>query len=92
MPIGAFVTMAFLSWTYDNTTMLWGILISFLASMVVRGLMKAPIPTGVFLVVAPAAWSLLHMSIVRAGLIGIGSSLVVRALMPQVNREPKTQE
>jgi hypothetical protein len=92
MPIGAFITMAFLSWTYDNTTMLWGILISFLASMVVRGLMKAPIPTGVFLVVAPVAWGLFHMSIVRAGLIGIGASLVARALMPRVKREPKMQE
>ena len=29
MPIGVFVTMAFVSWTYDNTAMLWGILISF---------------------------------------------------------------
>ncbi len=40
MPIGTFITLAFVSWTYDNTAMLWGILISFVASMIVRGMMK----------------------------------------------------
>ena len=92
MPIGMFVTDGISSWTYDNQTMLLGILISFLASMVVRGLMKALIPTVVFLVVAPAAWGLFHLSIVRAGLIGLGASLVVQALMPGVKQEPSPQE
>jgi protein-S-isoprenylcysteine O-methyltransferase Ste14 len=38
-PIGVFITMAFLSWSYDNVLMLKGILISFGASLVVRALM-----------------------------------------------------
>ena len=86
--IGTFVTMACVSWTYDNIAMLWGILISFVVSMVVRGLMKNPIPTGVFLVVAPAAWGLFHLSIVRAGLIAVGASLVARAVMPKGQAKP----
>jgi protein-S-isoprenylcysteine O-methyltransferase Ste14 len=81
MPIGVFVTLAFVSWTYDNRAMLWGILISFVASLVVRGLMKETIATCVFLVVAPAAWGLFHLSIVRALLIGLGVALVARAFM-----------
>jgi len=86
--IGTFVTMACVSWTYDNIAMLWGILISFLLSMVVRGLMKNPIPTVVFLVVAPAAWGVFHLSIVRAGLIALGASLVARAVMPKGRANP----
>jgi protein-S-isoprenylcysteine O-methyltransferase Ste14 len=38
-PIGVFITMAFLSWSYNNVIMLKGILISFGASLVVRALM-----------------------------------------------------
>ncbi|HEV2485168.1 MAG TPA: isoprenylcysteine carboxylmethyltransferase family protein [Terracidiphilus sp.] len=38
-PIGVFITMAFLSWSYDNVLMLKGILISLGASLVVRALM-----------------------------------------------------
>ena len=38
-PIGVFITMAFLSWSYNNVLMLKGILISFGASLVVRALM-----------------------------------------------------
>lgn len=83
VPIGTFLTFAFVSWTYDNRAMLWGILISFVASMIARGLMKAPIPTGVFIAVAPAAWGFFHLSIVRAGLIALGASLVARAFMPR---------
>jgi protein-S-isoprenylcysteine O-methyltransferase Ste14 len=86
--IGTFVTMACVSWTYDNIAMLWGILISFVVSMIVRGLMKNPIPTAVFLVVAPAAWGLFHLSIVRSGLIALGASLVARALMQKARGEP----
>ena len=38
-PIGVFVTLAFLSWTYDNRLIKRGILISFGVSLVVRALM-----------------------------------------------------
>jgi len=86
--IGTFVTLACVSWTYDNIAMLWGVLISFLVSLVVRGLMKNAIPTAVFLVVAPAAWGLFHLSIVRAGLIAVGASLVARAVMPKGHAKP----
>jgi len=92
MPIGTFITLAFVSWTYDNTAMLWGILISFVASMIVRGMMKAPIPTCAFVVVSPTAWGLFHLSIVRALLIGIGAFLVVRALMPRVKPETNSRQ
>jgi protein-S-isoprenylcysteine O-methyltransferase Ste14 len=37
-PIGVFITLAFLSWSYDNMLMLKGILISFGASLVARAL------------------------------------------------------
>jgi hypothetical protein len=60
--------------------------------MVVRGLMKAPIPTGAFIVVAPAAWGLFHLGIFRAFLIGLGASLVVRALMPGAKQGKAAQE
>jgi protein-S-isoprenylcysteine O-methyltransferase Ste14 len=86
--IGTFVTMACVSWSYDNIAMLWGILISFVAAMVVRGFMKNPIPTAVFLLVAPATWGFFHLSIVRAGLIALGASLVVRALWPKGSANP----
>src|SRR6266568_1771680 len=38
-PIGVFVTLAFLSWSYDNTLMIKAILVSFGISLVVRALM-----------------------------------------------------
>jgi protein-S-isoprenylcysteine O-methyltransferase Ste14 len=38
-PIGVFITLSCLSWSYDHTLMLKGILISFGASMVVRAFM-----------------------------------------------------
>ncbi|MGB9152572.1 MAG: isoprenylcysteine carboxylmethyltransferase family protein, partial [Alphaproteobacteria bacterium] len=38
-PIGVFITLAFLSWSYDNELMLKGILVSFGVSLVVRALM-----------------------------------------------------
>lgn len=38
-PVGVFITLAFLSWSYDHLLMLKGILISFGISMVVRALM-----------------------------------------------------
>ena len=39
-PIGVFITVAFLSWSYDHELMLKAILISFGASLVVRAVMK----------------------------------------------------
>lgn len=83
MPIGAFITLAFFSWTYDNSVMLLAILISLVVSLVVRGLMKALIPTCVCLAVAPTAWGLFHLSPIRSMLIGLGAALVARALMPR---------
>ncbi len=88
MPIGIFVTLAFVSWTFDNGLMLRWILVSFVASMVARGLMKETIPTCVFLVIGPAAWGLFHLSIFRAMLIALGASMVVRALMPRERANP----
>jgi len=87
MSIGIFVTLAFLSWTYNNDTMMWGIFASFVLSMVVRGLMKAPIPACAFLVVAPAAWGLFHLSVFRSTLVGFGAALMVRACMPRKRNE-----
>jgi protein-S-isoprenylcysteine O-methyltransferase Ste14 len=92
MPIGVFLTMAIVSWTYDNQTMLLGILISFLASMLVRGLMKDLIPALVFIVIAPAVWGSFHLSIVRSGLIAFGASLVVHALMSGIKQKPSPQK
>jgi protein-S-isoprenylcysteine O-methyltransferase Ste14 len=37
-PIGVFITLAFLSWSYDNNLMLKGILVSFGASLIMRAL------------------------------------------------------
>jgi len=39
-PIGVFITLAFLSWSYDHELMLKAILVSFGASLVVRAVMK----------------------------------------------------
>ncbi len=87
MPIGTFVTLAIVSWRYDNELMLDAILISLVVSLIVRGLMKAPIPTGVFLAVAPATYGLFHLSVMRAALIGFGLSLVVFASLPRRRRD-----
>jgi protein-S-isoprenylcysteine O-methyltransferase Ste14 len=90
MPIGTFVTLAIVSWRYDNELMLHAILVSLVASLVARGLMKAPIPTCVFLAVAPATYGLFHLSMMRAALIGLGVSLVVFALLPRGKGEIST--
>jgi len=87
LSIGIFVTLAFFSWSFNHDTMMWGVFASFIASMVVRGFMKAPIPTCAFLVVAPAAWGLFHLSVFRSTLVGFGAALVVRACMPRKRNE-----
>ena len=67
--------------------MLWGIFASFVASLVVRGFMKAPIPTCAFLVVAPVVWRLFHFSVMRSTLVGFGAALVVYAILPRKKSE-----
>jgi hypothetical protein len=87
-PIGIFVTLAFLSWSYDNLLMLKAIGVSFLLSMVVRGLMKAPIPTAVFLVVAAVARFAFHQAVPKALLIAFGVALIAYALLPRKVARP----
>jgi protein-S-isoprenylcysteine O-methyltransferase Ste14 len=82
-PIGVFVALAFLSWSYDNELMLKFILATFLLSMVVRGLMKAPIPTTVFLVVAAVVRFAFHLAIPKSLLIAFGVALIAHALLPR---------
>lgn len=91
MPIGVLVTMAVVPWSYDNMAALRWILISFIISLVVRGLMKAPIPTCVFLAISGAAWGVVHLSVERSMLIGFGAALVTWALMPQRRSNPDAQ-
>ena len=89
--VGTLITMAIVPWTYDNIAALEGILISFVVSLIVRGLRKAPIPTIVFLAITGAAWGLAHLSVERAVLIGFGAALVVWAVMPRSRAVPDAQ-
>ena len=82
-PIGVFITLASLSWSYDNELMLKAILVTFLLSMVVRGLMKAPIPTAAFLVVAVVVRFAFHQAYPKAMLIAFGVALITYALLPR---------
>lgn len=81
-PIGIFITLAFLSWSYDNGLMVKAVVITFLISMLERGLILAPVATVVFLGVAGVAWWPLHLRPAKAALIGLGVALIVYALMP----------
>ncbi len=83
MAIGTLITMAVVPWSYNNIAALQGILISFVVSITVRGLMKAAIPTVVAVAIGGASWGLAHLSPERAILIGFGSGLVVWAVMPR---------
>ena len=83
MAIGTLITMVVVPWSYNNIAALQGILISFVVSMTVRGLMKAAIPTVVAVAIGGAAWGLAHLSPERTMLIGFGSGLVVWAVMPR---------
>jgi hypothetical protein len=83
IPIGIFVALAFLSWSYDNELMLEFILATFVLSMVVRGLMKAPIPTGIFLAVALVLRFAVHQANLKALLIAFGVALIAFALLPR---------
>ena len=91
MPIGVFITMAVVPWRYDNIATLNAILICLVASLIVRGLMKVPIPTCVFLAVGGAAWGLVHLSVARAVMIGCGAALVAWAFMPRRRAVPDPQ-
>jgi protein-S-isoprenylcysteine O-methyltransferase Ste14 len=82
-PIGIFVALAFLSWSYDNELMLKFILATFVLSMVVRGLMKAPIPTAIFLIVALVVRFAFHQANLKALLMAFGAALIAYALLPR---------
>lgn len=88
--VGSFITMATVPWTYNNIAALQGVLISFVVSLIVRGLIKSPIPTCVFLAIGCAGWALAHLSIQRAVLIGFGSALIVWAITPH-RAQPDSQ-
>ena len=88
MAIGAFFTMAVLAWGYDQQLMLEGILWSFLASLLARGLMKAWIPTLVSAAVFGAAWGYFHLNWPRSILFAFGAWLIVRALVPRKELKP----
>jgi hypothetical protein len=87
-PIGIFITLAFLSWSYDNELMLKAILVTFLLSMVVRGLTKAAIPTAVFLVVAAVVRFAFHQAYPKTVLIAFGVALITYALLPRKHATP----
>jgi protein-S-isoprenylcysteine O-methyltransferase Ste14 len=87
MPIGAFFTMAVLAWFYDQQLMREGLLWSFLASLLTRGLMKTWIATLVGAAVFGAAWGYFHLNWPRSILIAFGAWLIVRAFVPR--KEPK---
>jgi len=91
MPIGTFITMAVVPWSYDNIAALNAIFACFAVSLIARGMMKAPIPTCVFLAVGGASWGLAHLSIERALLIGGGAALITWAVMPRRRANPDPQ-
>jgi hypothetical protein len=89
-PIGIFVALAFLSWNYDNELMLKFILATFVLSMVVRGLMNAPIPTAIFLIVASVVRFTFHQANLKALLIAFGVALIAYALLPRKEVKAET--
>jgi hypothetical protein len=89
-PIGAFFTIAVLSWRYDQQLMLEGIFWSFLASLVARGLMKQWIATIAGASVFGVAWGYFHLNWPRSILISFGVWLIVQALLPRKDAKPGT--
>ena len=87
-PIGIFIAFAFLSWNFDKWLMLQFILATFVLSMVVRGLMKTPIPTAVFLIVALLARFAFHLALPKVLLIAFGVALITYALLPRKESTP----
>jgi protein-S-isoprenylcysteine O-methyltransferase Ste14 len=90
-PIGVFITMAVLAWRYDNELMLEGIFWSFVISMLVRGLMKALIPTLAFAAFFAVATEWFHMFWPKAALIGLGLALIMRAIFLGARRAREIQ-
>jgi protein-S-isoprenylcysteine O-methyltransferase Ste14 len=87
-PIGIFIALTFLSWSYDNELMLKFILATFALSMVVRGLMEAPIPTAVFLFAASLLRFAFHQAYPKTVLIAFGVALIAYALLPRKEATP----
>jgi len=90
-PIGVFITLAGLAWRYDHQLMLEGIFISFVASLIARGLMKALIPTLAFLAFCAVAFEWFHLSWERSALIGLGFALLVRAIFLSARKVKESQ-
>lgn len=82
LPIGIFVSIAVLSWRYDNQLVMEGILVAFLLSFAVRSAIADRISTGAFLLAAGIGWKLLHLRPLKAALIALGVALIVHALLP----------
>jgi protein-S-isoprenylcysteine O-methyltransferase Ste14 len=90
-PIGVFITLAGLAWRYDHQLMLEGIFISFIASLIARGLMKALIPTLAFVAFYAVAFEWFHLSWARSALIGLGFALLVRAIFLSARKVKESQ-
>jgi protein-S-isoprenylcysteine O-methyltransferase Ste14 len=83
-PIGVLVTMAGLAWRFDHQLMLYGILFSFIASLIARGLVKALLPTLAFFAYFAIALGWFHAPWTKTAIIAFGIALLVRAAMPPV--------
>ncbi|MGD0911408.1 MAG: isoprenylcysteine carboxylmethyltransferase family protein [Terracidiphilus sp.] len=90
-PIGVFLTLAVLAWRYDHLLMLDGILWSFIASLLARGVMKALIPTLAFAAFFSVAWGWFHMYWPKAALIAFGVGLIVQAIFFGAQRARQSQ-
>jgi len=90
-PIGVFITLAGLAWRYDHQLMLEGIFVSFMVSLIARGLMKALIPTLAFLAFYAVAFEWLHLSWIRSALIALGIALLVRAIFLSARKAKESQ-
>jgi hypothetical protein len=82
-PIGIFISIAFLSWTYNNDLMVKAVVVILLISLMQRALMLAPIATCVFLLIAGIAWRPFHMRPLKAAIISLGVALIVHAVLPR---------
>ena len=90
-PIGVFITLAVLAWRYDHQLMLEGIFWSFAASLLVRGLMKALIPTLAFAAFFVTATEWFHMPWPKAALIALGIALIMQAIFFGAQKAKQTQ-
>lgn len=90
-PIGVVFTLGVLAWRYDHELMLEGILWSFVASLVARGLMKALIPTLACVAFFAAATEWFHMEWLKAAIIGAGIWLIMRAIFIGTKKAKESQ-